>query len=111
MRIGLKSAFERAQFRILYRSFLSQIVDLEIMSVRADPSRLLVQWGALLASTSVVFAIMFAPVYARATREEIARLSWGIQEFLIGTTMAVVGLFAVLAWDSIFPDKRDSLIL
>ena len=33
------------------------------------------------------------------------------QHFLIATTMLVVGLFAVLSWDSTFPDRRDVLVL
>src|SRR5258708_34355097 len=34
-----------------------------------------------------------------------------IEHFLIATTMLVVGLFAVLSWDSTFPDRRDVLVL
>ena len=30
---------------------------------------------------------------------------------MIATTMLVVGLFAILSWDSIFPDRRDVLVL
>ena len=37
--------------------------------------------------------------------------AWSIEHFLISTTMLVVGLFAVLSWNSIFPDRRDILIL
>ncbi len=32
-------------------------------------------------------------------------------QFLISTTMLMVGLFAVLSWDSTFPDRRDVLVL
>src|SRR5260370_10176397 len=34
-----------------------------------------------------------------------------MEHFLIATTMVVVSLFSVLCWDSIFPDKRDVLVL
>ena len=37
--------------------------------------------------------------------------AWGMEHFLIATTMLVVGLFAVLSWDSTFPDRRDVLVL
>ena len=37
--------------------------------------------------------------------------SWTVEHFLIATTMLVVGLFAVLSWNSTFPDRRDVLIL
>jgi hypothetical protein len=38
-------------------------------------------------------------------------LSWRMEHFFISTTMLIVGLFAVLSWDSIFPDRRDILVL
>ena len=31
--------------------------------------------------------------------------------FLIATTMLVVGVFAVLSWESMFPDRQDVLVL
>jgi hypothetical protein len=34
-----------------------------------------------------------------------------MEHFLIATTMLVVGLFAVLSWDSTFPDRRDVVVL
>ena len=36
---------------------------------------------------------------------------WNTQHFLIATTMLVMGLFAVLSWDSTFLDRRDVLVL
>ena len=37
--------------------------------------------------------------------------AWGDEEFLISTTMAVAGLFAVVAWNTVLPDRRDSFVL
>jgi hypothetical protein len=34
-----------------------------------------------------------------------------MEHLLIATTMAVVGLFSVLSWDSLVPDRRDVLVL
>jgi pimeloyl-ACP methyl ester carboxylesterase len=101
----------RRQFRILYRTFLSQIVDTELIATQGDPTRLLMQIGALLVSLSFILAMEIVPQYAKATASEIRAGSWGDQEFLIGTTMAVAGMFTVFAWDSIFPSRRDSLVL
>jgi pimeloyl-ACP methyl ester carboxylesterase len=109
--VRLTHLLARRQFKILYRSFLLRIVDPDLLPAHGDPLRLLVQVGALLASFSFVVSLMIVPPYARASAAEIAIYSWGDQEFLIGTTIAVVGLFTVLAWDSIFPDRRDSLVL
>ena len=36
---------------------------------------------------------------------------WSGVHFMIATTMLVVGLFAILSWDSTFPDRRDVMVL
>ena len=36
---------------------------------------------------------------------------WSGVHFVIATTMLVVGLFAILSWDSTFPDRRDVMVL
>src|SRR4029434_7967673 len=38
-------------------------------------------------------------------------ISWHTEHMLIATTMLVVGLFAVLSWDSTLPNRRDVLVL
>jgi len=38
-------------------------------------------------------------------------LEWSGVHVMIATTMLVVGLFSILSWDSIFPDRRDVLVL
>src|ERR1039457_2712181 len=38
-------------------------------------------------------------------------LTLSAEHFMIATTMLVVGLFAVLSWDSTFPNKRDVFVL
>ncbi|HLG95673.1 MAG TPA: alpha/beta hydrolase [Bryobacteraceae bacterium] len=101
----------RGQFHVLYRNFLLQIVDTETIPTHGDPTRLLVQIGALLVSLSFIFAVEMIPQYVKATASEITAGAWGDQEFLIGTTIAVVGMFTVFAWDSVFPNRRDSLVL
>src|SRR6516162_9405053 len=101
---------ERQQFRVLYRNFLRRMIDLELLSAHGDVQKLLGQFAALLAAASAIFALLQAGL-AYVPRERLALAAWSDEEFLISTTMAVVGLFAVLAWDSVFPDRRDSLIL
>jgi hypothetical protein len=62
---------ERDQFRMLYRSFLTRIVDLELLSSRGDIGKLLGQLTALLAAFSFTVAMFFAPRFAtsRIARE------------------------------------------
>jgi pimeloyl-ACP methyl ester carboxylesterase len=101
---------ERHQFRVLYKNFLRHIVDLELLSAHGDVSRLMAQFAALLASASFVLALMQTGL-AYVEKNQLAQAVWSDEEFLLSTTMAVVGMFAVLGWDSVFPDRRDCLVL
>jgi CubicO group peptidase (beta-lactamase class C family) len=101
------------QFRKLYREFLFRIVDLELLSSSAlgDSSKLLGQFAALL-----IFVSLFLTVPALAVGSKMAPplqlfTAWSGEHIQIATTMLVVGLFAVLSWDSTFPDRRDLMVL
>jgi hypothetical protein len=102
------------QFRVLYRQFLFRVVDLEVLSASAmgDSSKLLGQFAALLILISVVVSFG-AFGFADANTAPDASLSMALimEHFLIATTMLVVGTFAVLSWDSTFPNRRDVLVL
>jgi len=104
---------ERRQFRILYRDFLFRILDLELLSSRGEAQRLLSQFAALLAAFSFTFAIYFVPRYGLSTLPyaTLSRLAWVDQDLLIASTMATAGLFTVLAWNNVLPDRRDCLVL
>ena len=102
---------ERRQFRILYRDFLRRIVDLEVLSSHGDVERLLVQFAAMLAAFSSTFLIVFGPKYVTGSDAHARAAIHGDLEFLVATTMAVAGLFSVLAWNTVLPDRRDCLIL
>jgi hypothetical protein len=102
------------QFGVLYRQFLFRAVDLELLSASAqgDISKLLGQFASLLVFVSLLAALA-ALAFGGSDMPAPQRLAatWGIEFFLIATTMLVVGLFAVLSWDSTFPDRRDVLVL
>ncbi|MBZ5575140.1 MAG: hypothetical protein LAP40_01110 [Acidobacteriia bacterium] len=104
---------ERRQFRILYRDFLFRMVDLELLSSQGDMQNLLGQFAALLGAFSFVLTVLIVPRYvgSRLPLPQLAVAAWGDEEFLISTTMAVVGIFAVIAWNAVLPDRRDSLVL
>src|ERR1039457_4065266 len=106
----------RLQFRVLYREFLFRMVDLELLSAHAqgDMSKLFGQFAALFVFLSMLFAgvgLAFAGGAARMPLAQRLIFGWFSEHFLIATTMLVVGLFAVLSWDSTFPDRRDVLVL
>jgi CubicO group peptidase (beta-lactamase class C family) len=111
----MRNAMAGLQFRVLYRQFLLRIVDLELIAPQGDIKKLLGQFIALLTIVSVwVLAplVGIAGTAAASMPPELALvLGWGVEHFLISTTMLVVGLFAVLSWESMFPDRRDVLVL
>ena len=102
------------QFRVLYGEFLFRLIDLEVLSADAlgDASKLLGRFAALLVTISIflsVHALEMAGGNAPAASRFFDALRF--EHFLIAITMLVVGLFAVLSWDSTFPDRRDVLVL
>lgn len=105
----------KRQFRVLYRDALRRIVDVELLSVhaRGDAGTLIGQFLSLLIFLSLLFsvpAIYFSGKLA-ITGQTFLIGVWSLQHFLIATTMLLVGLFAVLTWNSVLPDKRDLMIL
>ncbi len=108
----------KSQFRVLYREFLFRIVDLELLSAHAegDSRTLLGQFASLLIFFSVILAF-YAAVWASGASDSrvppLLRLvgGWTMEHFLIATTMLAVGVFAVLSWESTWPDRRDALVL
>ena len=103
----------RRKFLVLYRLFLTRIIDFEILSARGDVRDLIARFVSVLAALSLVLAYLLVPRYATTTlpRATLLFSIWNDEEFLISATVAVAGLFAVLAWNAVFPDRRDCLVL
>jgi len=102
------------QFRILHREFLFRIVDREVLAAHAqgDATKLLGRLASVLVIISIPFAGMALTLGdVHMDHAEIVMAAWSAEHALIATTMLVVGLFAVLSWDSIFSDRRDVLVL
>jgi hypothetical protein len=100
------------QRRVLFREFLFRIVDRELLSSSStgDASRLLLQILTLLLCAGTLFSI---PALFGGVASPPARQLFGssMVHFLVATTMLTVGVFAVLGWNAIFPDRRDILVL
>ena len=101
----------KLQFRVLYRQFLFRMVDLELISAQGDISKLLGQFAGLLVFFSSLLALGAMLFDRRMPPLALQAALWKTEHFLISTTLLVVGLFAVLSWDSTFPDRRDVLVL
>ncbi len=105
------SNIEKVQFRVLFRQFLFRIVDLELLAPEGDLAKLLGHFASLLVFFSVIMALVALFMGSPPPGPAGIAQSWTMEHFLISTTMLVVGLFAVLSWDSSFPDRRDMLVL
>jgi hypothetical protein len=103
-------AMKRWQFRVLYHVFLLRVVDLELMSANSDPTRLLGQFATLFSSVSLLFALP-GLLFVAASQRLKSTEAWTVEHFFIATTLTVVGTISVLNWDSVFPDRRDVLVL
>lgn len=100
------------QFRVLYRHFLFRIVDLELLSSQGEISKLLGQFAALLVFLGLAFSVgVWGLADARMTGTQRLIAFWNFEHFMIATTMLAVGLFAILSWDSMLPDRRDVMVL
>src|SRR3984885_14100595 len=100
--------------RILYRQFLLRVVDLEALSIEADIPRFLGQFAGVLIMISLLQA--FGAFWNAGQIQELSpavhlALVWSKEQSLVSGMMLVVGLFTVVSWDSIFPDRRDVMVL
>ena len=101
----------KLQFKVLFREFLFRVVDLELLTPQGDMLKLLGQFAALLIAISLGLGFSVLIVSNNSNPFDLSLFSWVEEHFLISTTMLVVGLFAVLSWDSAFPDRRDIVVL
>src|SRR5450631_4796835 len=103
----------KLQFRVLYRQLLFRLMDVELLarSARGDARELFGQLGSLLIFGSVLLSLGAVTVGQAIRREALAAPAWSVERFMVSLTMLVVGVFALLSWDSAFPDRRDVLVL
>jgi hypothetical protein len=102
------------QFRVLYRAFLFRVIDREFLSVSAqgDATKLLGRFASILVFISIPFALFAAGVGDPSLSDaERFALALAAEHSLFATTMLIVGVFAVLSWDSVYPENRDVLVL
>jgi hypothetical protein len=101
------------RFPTLYRLFLARMIDVEILSAGGDVRDLVVRSVSILSALSFVLAYLIVPRYTSTSlpRARLLFSIWNDQEFLLSGTIAVAGLFSVLAWNAVFPDRRDCFVL
>jgi len=104
----------RQQCAVLIRHFLAQFFESELIPRQAEARVTLIQILALIATPGFVIMCCLLRKYARlAPLSPAAAHLAALDEkcLFIHFSMVVIGLVAVLEWDSLFPDRRDYLIL
>ena len=104
---------ELRQINILFHAFLGRMFDFELLSTGADAQNLFIQFAALIAAFNFVLTILLVPRYAISERSHAILIvnAWHDEEFLIATTLAITGFLMILAWETLFPDRRDCVAL
>jgi len=102
----------KGQYRTLVAHFFSRFFDKDSLSPDADERANVVQIVAMLAVPGA-FLALYTIVDHPLTRSEYTRL-WlrtGDRYTFVAYAMVVMGFVMTFKWDSLFPDRRDYLIL
>jgi hypothetical protein len=107
---------DRRVFKVLVRHFFNRLFDTELIasggSLRESAATVLaLLWAAGL---PVAFATVNKHWFMTLTRmPEHTRQAviWSDREFLISMSMAIMAAVAIFCWESVFPDRRDCLVL
>ena len=100
------------RFKTLVRHFFSRFFDTESMSADADERANVVQIIAMLAVPGALISL-FTIANHPLIRSEVTRqlLRAGDHYVFVSYSMVVMGFVMTFKWDSLFPDRRDYLIL
>jgi len=115
MRDALRKLAERLplEFRVLYRQFLLRVIDLESLSIEADIPRFLGQFAGVLILIGVFPSLGLLIVSGRPhlALDVLSGMAMHYEQSFLAGSMLMAGLAAVATWDSIFPDRRDVMVL
>jgi len=78
-----------------------------VLSPDSDAQTLLGHLAAILAGVSVLFTAPTILIGGPIAEPDL----WTFEHLFFATTLTVVGVLAVLSWDSSLPDRRDLLVL
>ncbi len=107
------------QFRVLVAHFFGRFFDVESSSTDVDSRTRVIQFLALLTVPGLMISFFMladhpaGSMFVRGAFSETDRL-WlrvGDRYVFVAYAMVVMGLLMTFKWDSLFPDRRDYLIL
>jgi hypothetical protein len=102
-----------SQTLLLARTFFRRFFESELMPAGPSQVRLVIWAMALLASPGLLLPGRFAGKYIALQHDRIAltRALLFDRLLFITLTMVALGLVAVVVWEGVFPDRRDTRIL
>ena len=102
---------ERAQFRLLFRTFLGGLFENDLVPETVDLRQSALWLAAVFMIPPAIFALFVSLSYGSwMTDEELALRAVPQKLYFIGYSMAAVGFVTVLVWDKLFPDRRDAIV-
>ncbi len=99
------------EYRVLCRQFVLRVVDLEALSIEADIPQFLGQFAGVAIMLSIVHCLIAWAYFGPMTMLERFAFACHFEQYLIATAMLAAGIFAVISWDAVFPDRRDIMVL
>ena len=112
--------YEGSQFRLLVRCFLQRLFESDLLPEEVDIRRSVIWLAALFAAPAGIqaarllgeYGILIFVVEHFANRiAELERATWGDELLFVLYSMTAVGFLTVLVWESVFPDRRDAVVL
>ena len=103
---------EREQFRLLFRTFLRRLFHSDLVPETVDLRQSAIVLAAVLTVPPALYVVGSAWSYGSWMSDmELAMRAVPHKLYFIGYSMAAVGLVTVLVWDTLFPDRRDAMVL
>ena len=99
------------EYRVLCRQFLLRVIDLEALSIEADIPQFLGQFAGVAIMFSMLHSVIAWAYLGPMPPADRFGYACHFEQYLIATMMLLAGIFAVLSWDGVFPDRRDIMVL
>lgn len=94
---------------------MQRFVQHEMLAQQGDLGALVANVLAVLGAFGICVAFLLIRKYAFGVSglpaHVRAALSWSDQEFLISMTITIAGVFVIVSWDALFPDRSDCMVL
>lgn len=108
------SRAERDQFTLLLRNFIRRLFESDLVPESINLRHSAIWLAAILAMPPSLMTLGLTWKYsliAQVFPERYDVATWPDKLFFLGYSMAAVGFLTVLVWDSLFPDRRDAVVL